>query len=197
MKTTFKINFIILLLLLDVGCKKSNPSSSLLEINPNSEMTVIQTETNNIGFEFCLLNDKGQASTVFNEGENLTFSFTFKNKLQDSIIVTTEFINYEFFRVFLSENNVDMGKPWTGTWCDFNLLPHEIRLKPSSLKQITCPWILTDNNRPVYPLCMSVSKNLLLKGEYYTYINLDFHYSLDGKVSVINNLIFKINFRII
>lgn len=194
MKTTFI--YILLLLLMDTGCKKNNLLSSLLEITPDSEFAVIQKDTNGIGFEFCLLNEKRQASTVFNEGENITFSFTFKNNSQDTIIVTTEFINSEFFRVFSSENNIDLGKPWTGIWCQFNLSPHTINLPPSYWEELTCPWILTENNTPVYPLCMGESKNPLSKGEYYTYIDLDFHYSINSKEVTINNLKLKINFKI-
>jgi hypothetical protein len=179
------------------GCKKSNESPTLLEITPESANTIIQNETKQIEFKFCILNKDGQSATVFNEGDNFTFSFSFKNNSTDTIIVTTEFINSDFFRVFSSENNIDLGKPWTGIWCQFNLAPHIINLPPSYSEKLTCPWILTEDNAPVYPLCMSESKEPLTKGEYNTSVELDFHYSKNGKVTIINQLKFKINFNVI
>lgn len=194
-KVIIKINLIILLLCcISAGCKKSKESLSLLEINPNSQDLIIQKESNNIEFKFCLLNENGQPTTVFNIGENFIFSFSFKNKSQETISVTTEFINSDFFRVFLSQNSLDMGKPWTGVWCEFSGMPQEIKLMPDSSMQLSCPWILTEKNIPVYPLCMAESKDPLMQGEYYTKIDLNFHYSINGKETIINNLEFKINF---
>lgn len=89
-----------------------------------------------------------------------------------------------------------MGKPWTGVWCNYNLQPLEIKLEPTMNKKLTCPWIRTVNNIPVYPLCMSESKDPLDQGEYYTSIGLNFHYTIKSKKSIISNLKFKINFKI-
>ncbi|TAL65036.1 MAG: hypothetical protein EPN88_10120 [Bacteroidetes bacterium] len=195
---TAKTSLIILMLcLMGTGCKKSNGPPTLLEITPESASAIIQNETKQIEFKFCLINKDGQSATVFNEGEDFTFSFSFKNNGTDTIIVTTEFINTDFFRVFSLENNIDVGKPWTGIWCQFSLSPHTITLPPSYLEKLTCPWILTENNTPVYPLCMGESKEPLMKGEYNTFIDLDFHFSRNGKLTIINQLKFKINFKVI
>jgi len=188
---------IFLLSFISVGCKKSNESPTLLQITPESENAIIEYETNQIEFNFCLLNEEGQPGTVFNEGDNFSFSFSFKNNSPDTIIVTTEFINSDFYRVYQSDTNIDMGKPWTGIWCEFSGMPQEIKLKPSSIFQLRCPWILNDNNYPNYPLCMAESKEPLFKGEYNTSIDLDFHYSKNGKVTIIDQLKFKINFKVI
>lgn len=74
--------------------------------------------------------------------------------------------------------------------------PHEIELQPSASKQLNAPWVLTGNNQPDYPLCMSHSKDYLLKGEYYTKFELDFHFTLNGTNYIIRDKIFKINFII-
>jgi len=80
---------------------------------------------------FCLLNEQGKPATIFNEGENIIFSFSLKNNLKEDISIPTQFINDDFYRVY-ENNNIDMGKAWTGTWCNFcnekmiiELLPYE------------------------------------------------------------------------
>jgi hypothetical protein len=196
MKTILlKISFIFLLMsLMGAGCEKDE--ELLREIYPDSKTSAIQIELDGIEFKFCLLNEKGEPGTVFNQGENFTFYFSFSNNMKDPIIVTTEFISSDFFRVYRSLDNNDMGKPWTGVWCNYSLAPQEINLAPSNIKQLFCPWILTQDNTPEYPLCMSESKDYLAKGKYETSFNLDFHFTMNGKKNIINGLIFKINFEI-
>lgn len=102
MKTTLlKISFIFLLLgLMGAGCEKDD--EILWEISPESKTAEIQKEVDGIEFSFCLLNEKGESATVFIEGENFSFNFSFKNKMQDTIVATTEFISSNFFRVYRS-----------------------------------------------------------------------------------------------
>jgi len=194
--TILKISFIFLFLsLMGAGCEKEE-DELLLEISSDSKSAIIQKEVDGIEFKLCLLNEKGEPANVFNEGENFGFNFSFKNKIQDTIIVTTEFINSNFFRVYRSLDKPDMGKPWTGVWCNLSLAPHEINLAPSNLKQLYCPWILIKDIAPDYPLCMGESKDYLAKGKYETFFNLDFHFTIGDKKRIIDNITFKINFEI-
>lgn len=193
--TILKISLIFLFLsLMGAGCEKEE--EQLWEISPTSKSAIIQKEVDGIQFKFCLLNKEGEPATIFNEGENFTFSFSIKNNFEDTLIITTEFISSEFFRVFHTQDNIDMGKPWTGLWCEFRLGPQILMLPPVQSIQLNCPWALTENNKPDHPLCMGESKNPLAKGEYYTKLNLDFHYSKNGKKEQINNILFKIIFKI-
>jgi len=182
--------------LLGAGCGQDD--NNLWEISPYSKSSVIQKEVNGIEFKFCLLNEKGEPATVFKEGENFSFRFSIKNLNDDTITVTTEFISDDFFRVYhLTSNSlIDMGKPWTGVWCEYSLTPHEFEMEPSIEKQFNCPWVLTDDNAPDYPICMDESKNYLTIGEYSTSFNLNFHYRIGDKESIIDNAKFKINFEI-
>jgi len=190
-----KISFIFLSLsIMGVGCEKED--ELLWEISPDSKTAVIQKEVDGIEFKFCLLNEEGEPATVFNEGENFAFNFSFKNKMQDTIVVTTEFISSNFFKVYRSQDNNDMGKPWTGVWCNYSLAPQEINSAPSNTKQLYCPWILTQDTAPEYPLCMSESKDYLAKGKYETFFDLDFHFTMGEKKKIIDNITFKINFEI-
>jgi hypothetical protein len=194
-KIKLLIIFLLLLLLIvaGIGCGQDD---EIWEISPDSKTVVIQKEVNGIEFKLCLLNEEGEPSTIFNEGENFTFSFTIINNIEDTLVISTEFIGSEFFRVYQTPDNIDMGKPWTGLWCEYSLAPQKIILLPLQNIQLNCPWILTENNHPVYPLCMSESKYPLAKDQYYTKLNLDFHYSKKREKEQINNLIFKINFKI-
>lgn len=198
MKTILlKISVIFLFLsLMGAGCEKED--ELLWEISPESNTAVIQKEVDGIEFKFCLLNEKGEPATVFNEGENFTFLFSFKNNLADSIIVSPEFINTDFFRVNkLNENNlIDIGRPWTGVWCYYSGEPHEFIVQSSKTKSLQCPWVLTVTNAPDYPLCISESKDHLSKGEYFTSLRLNFNYVFNNELITIKNKEFKINFKI-
>lgn len=190
-----KISFVLLILcFLGAGCEKED--ELFWEISPDSKTAVIQKEVDGIEFKFCLLNEQGEPATVFNEGENFIFSFSFKNKMQDPIVVTTEFISSNFYRVYRSIDKTDMGKPWTGIWCNYDGTLHEINLAPSNVRQLNCPWVLTDDKAPEYPLCMSESKEYLAKGKYETFFDLNFHYTISGKKKIIDNMTFKIIFEI-
>lgn len=196
MKKAKTILFILILTMLPLGCDKSNDLPILLEINPDSDETIIKYETKQVEFEFYLLNKENQPATIFNKGDNFTFNFSFKNISPDQITVTTEFINSEFYNVYLTQNNTDIGKPWTGLWCEFSGLPQEIKVNPESIVVIRCPWILDENNMPDYPLCMAESKIPLNTGDYYTNLDLDFHYLINGKTNIIKNIKFKIFFKV-
>jgi len=136
-----------------------------------------------IQFKFCLLNENGDSTTSFKEKENIIFSFSLKNNLQDTITFSTDFIDYSFYNVY-QINNVDMGKPWTGVWCEFNMSDEKLRLAPSNTRQFNCPWLLISNNQPDYPLCMSESKNLFTTRKLLYKINLGFHYIVNNKKQI-------------
>ena len=176
------------------GCEKN--TDNLWEISPENNVAAIQQEVNGIVFKFCLLNEKGEPATVFDEGRNFTFSFSISNNLNDTIAIPTEFINSEFYRVYEIQDKMAMGKPWTGIWCEFSLAPHIITLPPAKTKQLNCPWLLTDFDKPDYPLCKSRSNEPLPKGEYFTKLDLDFQYLKKGEKVQINDLIYTIKFEI-
>jgi len=112
MKTALlKISFIFLLLsLMGAGCEKDE--ELLWEISPDSKTAVIQQEVDGIEFKFCLLNEKGEPATVFNEGENFTFQFSLKNNTKEAI----PFYDYGFYVTndFFSvrSERVNFGKPF-------------------------------------------------------------------------------------
>jgi hypothetical protein len=193
---TNSLIFVLLLLFSGVACKKTDDNKFILEITPESNESMINTAAEGIEFTFCLQDELGQPFTIFKKDKNIIFNFSIKNNLQDTIIITTEFINNNFFRVIQLDNNFDYGTPWSGVWCEYSLLPQKIIIKPSDQKKLSCPWVLSSNYQPDYPLCMNQSKSYLPIGSYFTSFDLDFHYYLDGSKRIINNLRFKIIFKI-
>lgn len=196
MKTKFlKFSPVILLFaFLIAACQKDD----VFEIKIGDVNPVIVQEVNGIEFTFCLLNEQGEPATVFNEGENFIFQFSIKNLKKDTIIITTEFINDEFFRVYRlsGDNPLDLGKPWSGIWCEYSLEPHEIKVAPSKTSKVQSPWNFFGDFYDYYPpLCVTGKENLT-EGEYLTGFDLDFHYKLIDESYNINNLKFKINFKI-
>jgi hypothetical protein len=197
MKTTIlKFSALLLLFsLIGAGCEKEE---DLFELQIGDKDATLIKEVNGIEFKFCLLNEQGEPATVFNEGENFTFQFSITNFKKDSIIITTEFINDEFFRVYrmTGDSKSDMGKPWTGVWCYYSGEPKEFILQSSKIKSLQCPWVLTVKEKPDYPLCVSESKDYLGRGEYFTSFNLNFHYIFNNESVIIKEKEFKINFKI-
>ncbi|MDX9811784.1 MAG: hypothetical protein RBU28_05320 [Bacteroidales bacterium] len=178
------------------GCRKEVDDQLFLEISHGGGRTVLQKELEGIDFKFCLLDDEGDSTTVINENENFTLSFSFKNNNSDTIIVTTGFINDDFYRIFKSDDNQDMEKPWTGVWCDYSGYPREIKLAPFSYKSFNCPWVLTESSLPEYPLCMGESRPYLPKGEYYTRVKLGFRFTINKEEYFIDNTVLRINFLV-
>ncbi len=186
-----------LLLIIGAACQKEQ-ETKYWEISPNSGASIIHTILDSIEFKFCLLDQQFEPSTIFNENENFYFHFSFMNNMQDIIVVSPEFINSEFFRVYQSVTNIDMGKPWTGIWCEYRSVSKTFNLNPTHRIQLNCPWVLTDISKPDYPLCMDENQDYqyLPKGEYFTKVELDFHFMKDDINYVINNKIFRIYFTI-
>ncbi len=89
-----------------------------------------------------------------------------------------------------------MGKPWSGVWCEFIGGPREFRLMPTEALSINSPWVLTDGTQPSHPLCTAATIDYLPKGDYYTRIELNFHFSKGNRKKIIRNRTYTINFKI-
>ena len=195
MKTILlKISFIFLFLsLMGAGCEKED--ELLWEISPDSETAVIQKEVDGIEFKFCLLNEKGEPATVFNEGENFTFQFEFRNLTENEIKFSSSFINDDFFKV--KNNDIDFGKPWQSIFCEYVSLPEYFILKKFETNILQINWVVAGNNTSgIYPFCPANQKEILHKGNYYTQFELNFEYKSNDESKSINGIKFKINFEI-
>jgi hypothetical protein len=161
------------------------------EISPNSKSQLIEKELNGITFKFCLLNEQGQPATVFKEGENIIFNFSLKNNLKENISIPTQFINDDFYRVY-GNDNTDMGKAWTGVWCNFRYDKMEVELSSQEQKKLRYPWRLSETFQTDYPLCKGDDMNSLPQGAYYTSLHFNLLYVVDRKQISVENIVFKI-----
>src|SRR5512133_882742 len=75
--------------LLGSGCEQDD--EYLWEISPDSKSAVIQKEVDDIEFKFCLLNEEGEAATVFKEGESFSFYFSVTNNRDKKLYFYPDF----------------------------------------------------------------------------------------------------------
>ena len=74
MKKMLKFS-VLSLLLISLSCAQHE--DALWEISPESGVPVIEQTVDDIQFKFCLLNEFGEPSTVFNEGANFSIYFVY------------------------------------------------------------------------------------------------------------------------
>ncbi len=178
---------ILLFAFISTGCQKDD----VFELRAGDKNAVIVKEVDGIEFKFCLLNEQGEPATVFNEGENFTFSFVIKNNLDTTIYFDETLLNANgFFEV--KNRNESFGKPYEliGIY-EVGLVALGI---PKGLTSgIKMKWI-PDEKFWNYDN-FEFSKNnydYLKKGVYYTSFSNTFDF---GSVKT-DKLTFKINFKI-
>lgn len=196
MKTS-AINLVSFIFFISIMLFSSCQKDEIYELEINDENPVIEKTINGIDFKFCLLNEKGEPATIFEEEENFTFQFTFQNNLEDSITVNTSFVTNNFFEVTQRNNgqNIDLGKPYTGIWCEYVGGPKNFVLTTNAIGGVQCPWV-TSGGENIHPFCASESREALNSGTYFTQFDLNFQYTINGKEFKINNKNFKINFEV-
>ncbi len=79
MKKYIFFSAIVLLIFATLGCDEKD-TDLILEIPFNSNNITIDKNINGITFKFWLLDEQGNSSNVFKEGENFTFYFQIKNE---------------------------------------------------------------------------------------------------------------------
>jgi len=177
------------------SCEKDN--NTILEISPNSKTAVIQKEVDGIEFKFYLLNEQGNPSTVFNEGENFSFYFSVTNNSGEKLYFEPGFAysNSNFCKVY-SFKNQDLGQPFRL----ITVLDIGIGAYPFE-KGDTCVfeqlWVddrdsIWDWQKAVY---QSTHKEFLPKGDYYTEFKHKFRFAGNQPINS-DTLNFRINFRI-
>ena len=165
MKYPMKSSFVLLvgvMLLSLMGC--SNKESEL---------------TGALDVEFSLMNEKGEKTNEFSEGENIIFRMEIKNSSDDDVVLAhtniADILGHNAFRVYTIDGK-DMGTPWDDLIDDylgaFVLSAHQTRVAE-------CPWMntsgLTDtNNENTYSglFIKNRANTKLSTGEYYSEFNI-------------------------
>ncbi len=146
-----------------------------------------------VEFKFVLLDTLGIEKTVFNQGENIIFSFQVINKSSEDLIIGNFFPNDDFFRAYQQNTiggTLDYGKPYDAV-CEIGSFPIHAKNK----LVFKCPW-KDSNNDAFYCSCLLTEKgqhnDVLPIGNFYTEFSQSFKI---GEIQT-EEKHFKINFTV-
>jgi len=192
MRNIFIMLSFFLFLLIGAGCDKE------WEISPSSRTNIIEKEIDSIGFKFCLLNESGEASTVFKEGENFSFFFSVTNRTSRELYFNPEYAysDKNGFCTVYTKANMNMGIPYVFKGQDLAgangdpLEPND----PLVFKQL---W--RDDHDSIWRwqsgYYESTHQEYLTKGSYFTEFKHSFKFKGEPTIET-GEIGFKINFKI-
>ena len=150
----------------------------------------IEKESDNISVDLYLMNEKGEKTTTFLNGENIVVCADLKNSTSEGITLfdetdhshQLEWYNLENVFTIYDNDGTLIGKAWDG----FSLA--EIRIPSGESIHWQCCWMEHQTEMPANsPFVINKIKNPLPQGDYYVLFS---HYLIN------NNKIYKINFKI-
>ncbi len=148
-----------------------------------------------VDFKFRLLDTLGNEKTVFNQGENIVFSFEITNKTSQNVYIGNFFPNDDFFRVFQlnpPKRKLDYGKPYQG-YIEIGYFS----VKRDSVFKIQIPWKCTFWNEKYSVLVCDTNNETLPKGNFVTEFSQSFEISeIEKEHYFTEEKHFKINFTI-
>ncbi len=176
---------VLSLLLISVSCAQQE--EDIWEISPESKVSIIQQTVDNIQFKFCLLNELGEPSTVFNEGDNFSIYFAVTNNWKKEIYIYPGYaFSDEFCEVYRSDDLQNLGKPFTLKGVDLvGIGGFPFAVGESYIFEK--PWLDEHENTWSWEhgIFESTHQVPLPKGNYYTEVKHQFEYALpntEGKL---------------
>jgi len=132
-----------------------------------------------VDFKFRLLDEQGNEKTVFNEGENVIFSFVIENKTSEDLCFYHHDMNTgDFFRLHklnTSEGDLNLGKPYD---CIFLEKIGWKSVPANGIFKIEIPWLWNENQIYAYIGCPHETYHSatfpLTKGDYKTAFSSSF-----------------------
>ncbi|MDP2423712.1 MAG: hypothetical protein U1C46_04760 [Bacteroidales bacterium] len=125
-----------------------------------------------VEFKMRLLDTLGNEKTVFNEGENVIFSFVINNSTSEDMYFAGMNNIDDFFRLYklnTSEGDIDLGKPYKHIFCEYI---GALRIPANGIFKIEIPWLWNENQIYGYIGCPHGSYHSvtspLTKGYYRT-----------------------------
>ena len=150
---------------------------------------------NPIEFKFQLLDTLGNEKTVFNEGENIVFSFQIINNTSENLMLENFFPNDDLFRLFklnMSEVIVNVGIPY-----EAYVKVDKFSILEGDTLKINYPWYNNRIWKPEYSILSGGKLNpRLSSGSYMTSFSQSFSFSFDGEILKTETKYFKIQFLI-
>ena len=146
-----------------------------------------------VDFKFILLDTLGNEKTVFNQGENIIFSFQVINNSSEDLFLENFLPNDDFFRVYqpnTNEGTLDYGIPYD-IICEIGYFT----IPTNDTLEINCPWVNSENNNYYYSCLIAdtaLHETFLPIGNFYTNFEQSFKI---GDIQT-EEKHFKINFTI-
>ncbi len=147
-----------------------------------------------LDFKLRLLNDKGEESTVFKEGEKFWLSFLITNKLNERRFFIADRLvdNSGLFRVIKSDDNSDFGQPYKTISCT----AWKTTIEARGSIELKIPWRSDSTVRDINYCVQSLKKDILPKGMYKTALQEYLQVSTLEEIRVTKKTDISINFEI-
>ena len=149
-----------------------------------------------VEFKFVLLDTLGNEKTVFNQGENIIFSFQVINNSSENLMLEFFLPNDDFFRVYQPNTNeglLNYGKPYEHLFCEYI---GALQIPKNGNLKVVIPWYESIKYTNGYIGCPleTYHKNtpILKVGKYYTEFSQSFKI---GDIQT-EEQYFKINFTV-
>ena len=151
-----------------------------------------------IKLNFSLLNEEGEETAIFKEGENVCFDLEIVNNGNSDFVYCLNFdggdlvLDRDFFCVYTEKGN-RIGTPWTGMFCEMSL-QKEWHIPAKATHHIRCSWLGSSVFTTTHPLCKFETSPHLAQGVYKTVFDVKYHAS--SNLTKLVNKKFNIKFRI-
>lgn len=196
MKTTL-LKFCVVVFSLSfigLGCSKEE---TIYELQIDDQSAVLQKEVKGLEFSFSLLNEQGEAATVFKEGENFTFQLLIKNKTTASL----PFYDYGFYTsddfLVVRSATQNYGQPMK--FLSVSTTKEMRWIIPDGVAGFSVPWHEERSEfQQMHGYFEGLHQPYLPKGKYYTRFTYNFTFGYPGKHPQIETgkMTFLINFEI-
>jgi hypothetical protein len=147
-------------------------------------------------FTFKVLNEQGEATSIFAKNDNVIFSFSIENTSNEDLYFKHYKMDLsDFCRLYKTDNNpeLDLGTPWEHLFCD--MIGGQI-VPANGIFKIEIPWIYTEGQNYGYLGCPQESyhsqTNTLDLGTYKSRFSSDFEF---GNFTT-NRMTFEVNFTV-
>lgn len=139
-KNAFIVSVVLVVAILFAGCSDSNDNNN--PINDETGEFEFTHDTKDVSVTFQLLNENGEETNTFKEGENVVFRLEVKNSGPISVILPENryIVGHDLFRVF-STDAKDWGTPWDKLVGVFTYMRGHSILGANSSTVYVCPWL--------------------------------------------------------
>lgn len=155
-------------------------------------------EYGDIKLNFSLLNENGEETTIFKEGECVCFDLEIINNSNSDFVYCLNFdggdlvLDNDFFCVY-TEKGERIGTPWTGMFCEMSL-QKKWHIPAKTTHHVRCSWLGSSVFTITHPLCKFEESPHLAPGVYKT--AFDVKYRASSNATKLIDKKFNVKFRV-